>query len=64
MYAIPVSAVLELPGPFERMTMGSVTRVALHEDALRAGPRLLLPAIVVEMLRWYQVCPTQVVPNA
>lgn len=55
---IPMLVKLELPGPSERMTIGLVTRVALHEDVFRVGLRLLFTLIIVELLRWYQVCPT------
>lgn len=61
---IPVSIRLELPSASERVTMGLTTRVALYEEAFRAGLKLLLLAFVAELLKWYQVCPTQLVPNA
>lgn len=63
-YAIPMSVRLELLGPSMKMTMGSTIRAALHEDLLKIGLRFLLPTIIVELLRWYQVCPTQLVPSA
>lgn len=49
-YAIPIFIMLEVLGPSERMTMGSVTHEALYEDVLIARLRFLIPAIVVELL--------------
>lgn len=57
-FSILVLVRLELSGPSERMTMGSMIRMALHEDAFKARLRLPLPAIITKLLRWYQVCPT------
>lgn len=54
---IPASIKLKLSGPFERVTMGSVTQVVLYEEMFRTGLRLLLPAVVTKLLRWCQVCP-------
>lgn len=57
-YDIPKSIGLELSGPSDRVTTRSVTQVALYKEAFKAGLRLLLPSIIVELLWWYQVCPT------
>lgn len=57
-YGIPMSVRLERSGPAERMTIGSTTYMALHEDALIAGLRFPIPSSVAELLRWYQVAPT------
>lgn len=53
-YAIPVSIRLQMPGPCERMTMGSVTRTLLPKDVLITGLRFSILAIVAEFLRWYR----------
>lgn len=50
--------------PSKRMTIGSATRVALYEDALKAKLRFSIPTINAEAVRWYQVASTQLVPNA
>lgn len=57
-FNILVSIKLELPGPSKRVTIRSVTRVASYEEAFRVGLRLPLLTIVVELLKWYQICPT------
>lgn len=63
-FKVLISIGLELPSPSERVTMGSVTRVVLYEEAIMAGLRLPLLAVITELLKWYQVYPTQLVPNA
>lgn len=55
---IPASIVLELPGPSKRVTMGLATQVALYEEAFSIRLRLLLLIVLIELLRWYHVCPT------
>lgn len=56
-FNILASIRLELPSSSKRVTMGSATRVALYEEAFRTRLRHPLPAIIVELLRWYKVCP-------
>lgn len=41
---------LEVPGPSKRMTIGSMTHVTLHEDALGAGLRFPILAIVAQVV--------------
>lgn len=46
-FKISVSIKLELPGPFERIIKGSVTRMALYEEAFWARSWLPLPTIII-----------------
>lgn len=62
-YGILVSFRVEISGPSERMTMGSMTHMVLHEDMLGVVLRFRIPTIVTKLLRWYQVAPMQLVPN-
>lgn len=43
------------------MTMGLVTQVALYEEEYGVRLRLLLPIVIFELLKWYQVCSTLLV---
>lgn len=47
-YTIPLSIRLKLQGHSKRMTMGSMTHMALHEDVFKARLRLLLSAIIAK----------------
>lgn len=62
-YGIPDLMRLKLLGPSDRVTMGLITHVALYEEVFKVRPRLSLLSVVVELLRWYQICPTQMVPS-
>lgn len=57
-YAILMSIGLKLRCPFDRVTMGSASEVALCKEVFKAGLRLFLPGVMARLLRWYQVCPT------
>lgn len=50
-FNIMASIRLELLGSFEKVTMGSATRVALYEVVFRARLRLPLPIVIIELLR-------------
>lgn len=44
--------------------MRSVTRMAIHEDTCQVSLRFSIPTIIADLLRWYQVAPTELILNA
>lgn len=43
----------KLPGPFDRVTMGLATQMALYEEMFKVRFRLMLSDVVAELLWWY-----------
>lgn len=45
---------LELPSSSNRVTIGSMTRVALYKDEFMVGLKLLLLGVLAELLKFVQ----------
>ena len=59
-YGIPKDIALEVPHLSGRVTSPQKDRVALYEEAFKAGLRLPVLSVLAKLLRWYQlldVCP-------
>lgn len=48
---------LEVFGKSERIIEGMAMRVAYHEESLNAGLRIPMLPAMVDLLRWYNLCP-------